>query len=76
MAAYRGQFGRFTECSWTRRPVRWYCEEEMGGQLGLHGFLRLRGCSHLLGPLGVRGVLWAANASLRWPPRSRCLDGK
>ena len=34
-------------------------------QLRLYGFLRLRGCTHLLGHLGLSDVVWHSNATPR-----------
>lgn len=40
-----------------RHPLRQYRQEEMGGELGVHGALRLLRRRHLLGYLGLQDVL-------------------
>ena len=56
MADDSGHAGGPPERARAGDPVRQRGEEEMGGQLGLHGALRLRRGGPLLGHLGLQDV--------------------
>lgn len=57
MAVDGGDAGGASEHTGTGDPLRQHREEEMGGELGVHGILRLRGGAALLGGVGLPDVV-------------------
>lgn len=64
--AIDGRYSRRSAiCSRSGLHVRWYCQEEVGYQLGLYGFLRFCYGSHLLDYLGIQDGLWVSTKMYR-----------